>query len=232
MIRHALMRALALVAVLSAPVAPALAKSPPSTWDDLVLVNSKRFHLVYMLPTADFRPYSKVLIEPTEAAFQKDWIRDYNRTKVGLEGRVSNSDAEKAIQKISTGFKDVLAKACTAAGYQVVTTPGPDVLTLRSGIVNIKVNAPDLARAGRVRMYAEEAGDATYFVEARDSSTHALLGRVVDRQLAGNNSTLLRNAVTNKSDFNKLFKDWAAKTVAGLNELKTRAPVQASASAR
>lgn len=51
----------------------AAAAKPPSTWDGLVLVGSKRLDLVYLQPGADFRGYSKVMLDPTEVAFHKNW---------------------------------------------------------------------------------------------------------------------------------------------------------------
>ena len=43
-------------------------------------------------------------------------------------------------------------------------------------------------------------------VEARDSSTGALLGRALDCRLAGDAAPYLRNSVTNKADFKSLFR--------------------------
>jgi len=39
---------------------------------------------------------------------------------------------------------------------------------------------------------------------------------------------LLRNSITNKSDFSRLFKDWAKESVAGLAELKAMPMVAAA----
>jgi hypothetical protein len=59
----------------------------------------------------------------------------------------------------------------------------------------------------------------------RDSLTGALLGRAVDRRLAGDNTVGQRNRVTNRSDFRRLVTRWAELSIRGLNELKIRAPV-------
>ena len=73
-------RRLLTAAIASALLVPStgMAKAP-STWDGLVLTKSKHFDLVYLQPGADFRGYTKVMIDPTEVAFQKNWQRDYNR---------------------------------------------------------------------------------------------------------------------------------------------------------
>jgi len=170
----------AALAVLVLGSAFAAAKAPP-TWDGLVQVKSKKFDLVYLQPGADFRAYTKVLIEPTEVAFAKDWQRDYNRSTRALSSRVSDSDVEEALTKGVAAATDIFTNAWTKGGYTVVSAPGPDVLRVKTGVVNISVTAPDRQTAGRSYTFAGEAGYATLFVEARDSLTGALLGRAVDQ---------------------------------------------------
>jgi hypothetical protein len=161
-----------------------------------------------------------VIIDTPEAAFQKNWLRDYNSSSRSLSRKLSDADAQKGLEQVKTGFGTILAKAYTDGGYQVVTQPGPDVLRLRTGVVNIRVNAPDVQTAGRSRSYAPEAGQATLVLEARDSETNALLGRAVDSRLVGDTGAWIRNAVTNRGDFEQLFKTWAKASVNGLNVLK------------
>src|SRR3954447_9484066 len=86
---------------------------PPATWDGLVQVKSKRLDLVYLQPGADFRGYSKVLIEPTEVAFSKNWQRDYNRSSRSLSRRVSDSETQRTISEAVTAAGDIFAKAWT-----------------------------------------------------------------------------------------------------------------------
>ena len=53
-------------------------EQPPTTWDGLVRVPSKKLKFLYLAPDADFRPYTKVMLDPTEVSFDKKWIRNYN----------------------------------------------------------------------------------------------------------------------------------------------------------
>ena len=214
----------ALLAVLLSAGATFGAK-PPDTWDDLVKVKSKKLDLVYLQPGADFRGYTKVMIDPTEVAFRKNWVRDYNSGTVGLSGRVSDADVRKVVDQSAKVATDIFAEEFGSAGYPVVTTEGEDVLRIRTGVINVSVNAPDVRTMGRSRSYAGEAGDATLVVEVRDSVTGALLGRAVDRRLAGDTSMLMRNSVTNRSDFRTLTKRWAKISVNGVNELKALSPI-------
>jgi hypothetical protein len=206
------------------------AEKPAPSWDGLIQVDSRRLDAVYLMPGADFRAYTKVMFDPVEVALKKDWQRNYNRTAGDLSRQISNADIQKAFETIRTKFTDVFAKAFTDAGYQVVTMPGPDVLRVRTGVMNLSVNAPDTQRAGSSRSFSREAGEATLILEARDSETGAVMGRAVDRRFAGDNTArMMRNSVTNRSDFSLLFADWAKKSVDGLAELKALSPVDVGA---
>jgi hypothetical protein len=201
------------------------AAEPSPAWDGLVAVKAKRVDALYLMPGADFRPYTKVMFDPTEIALRKDWQRDYNLSSRDLTRRITDADVQKAFETIRTKFAEVFAKAYSAVGYQVVTTPGPDVLRMRTAVVDLRVNAPDKMAGGRSHSYAREAGAATLVLEARDSESGALMGRALDRRLAGDTPMLLRNSITNRSDFSRLFSDWAKESVAGLAELKAMSAI-------
>lgn len=221
--RHFAVAAASVLAVAHAP--PAMAAKPPPTWDGLVRVKSKRLDYVYLLPGADFRAYNKVMLDPTEIAFKKNWLREYNNSTMTLSSRLSERDVQEAITKGSQAASEILAEALTQGGYPVVTEAGADVLRLRTAVVDISINAPDVKTAGRSRSFAGEAGFATLVVEARDSVSGALLGRAVDGKVAGDNSMLMRNSVTNRSDFRQIMKRWANISVQGLGELKAQSPI-------
>lgn len=201
------------------------AAKAPSTWDGLVLAKSKRFDLVYLQPGADFRAYTKVLIEPTEVAFQKNWQRDYNRDTRALSSRVTDSDVQDALTRAVKAANEIFAQAWTKGGYAVVNEPGPDVLRVRTGVMNISVNAPDKQTAGRAYSFSPEAGQATLFVEARDSVTGALLGRAVDQRIVGDTMTAWRTSASNRADFRYQVEQWASASVRGVSELKALSPV-------
>ena len=54
--------------------APLLAQSQAAddNWEGLVRVRSEKIEFVYLAPGADFRPYTKVLLEPSEMATKED----------------------------------------------------------------------------------------------------------------------------------------------------------------
>jgi hypothetical protein len=214
----------AVVGVVSASGHAQARKEAPTEWDGLTRVKSKRLEFVYLAPDADFRPYTKVSLDPTEIAFRKNWQRDYNSTKMGLTGRVNDSDVQRVIAEGGKAASAIFAQAFTEGGYPVTAAPAADVIRIRTAIVNLTVSAPDMRTAGRSTTYAQEAGQASLIVEARDSMTGALLGRAVDHRLAGDTGAWMRNSVTNKGDFRVLVKQWAKNAVVGLNTLKASTP--------
>jgi hypothetical protein len=215
--------AIAFAAALVALASPSIAQAPRN-WDGLVQVKSKRLNLVYLQPGADFRAYTKVMIDPTEVAFTKDWRRNYNST-TSLSSRISESDVQKAVTEGVAAASDIFQQAWTKSGYQVVSAPGPDVLRVKTGVINISVSAPDVMTAGRSYTFASEAGYATLFVEARDSVTGALLGRAVDQKEIGDSTIGRRSSVSNRGDFRDQVERWADISVRGMAELKALSPI-------
>ena len=220
------------LAIFTAAIAAAVqavgpvAAQPPPNWDGLVQVKAKRLNLVYLQPGADFRGYTKVMLAPTELAFEKNWQRDYNRGTRSPSSRISDSEIQDALKRGVAASNDIFAEAWTKAGYAVVTDPGPDVLRVNTGIVHIRVSAPDQPTAGRSYNFSGEAGSATLFVEARDSLTGALLGRAIDQRIAGDNSAAWRTSSSNRGDFRAMVERWAAASVRGMDELKSLSPIQ------
>jgi hypothetical protein len=219
-------RCFALTAI-AACAAPAYA-APTTTWDGLVQVNSKRFALAFLAPGADFSQYHKIMIDPVQIAFKKNYVRDFNRTRRGASSQIRDSDVERMVDQGSRSATPLFARAFSDGGYQVVTEPGPDVLRVQGSVIDIFVNAPDIRSAGRRTVIASQAGYGTFVVEARDSMTGALLGRVLDRRFAGDDIGRTRTSVSNRADFEALFRTWARQAVAEFGDLKTL-PAPASA---
>jgi len=203
---------------------------PPDTWDNLIKVDSKRLKAVYLLPNADFRSYTKVILDPTQVAFKPNWQNDINDSSVGLANRVSDKQANQIATLARTGFEKAFAKAFGDAGYQVVTTPGPDVLRIVTAVLNLYIDAPDTGMSMATK-YSAEAGQATVVVEVRDSQTNAVLGRAVDAQIAGDMAGM-RTRASNTEDFKFLFEQWAKTSARGLGELKAMSPIDAEGQAR
>jgi hypothetical protein len=218
--------ALAAVSLMAIPLAKA--EEPKGTWDGLVQIKPKRVDAAYLLPGADFRPYKKLMLDPVEVAFEKDWAKDYNRDAATLSQRLDQEALDDIAKAAREAFTEVFTEAYKNAGMELVTAPGPDVLRVRPGVMNLYIAAPDNMTSGRSRTYTMESGHATLFLEARDSTTGALLGRALDSRATRNTGRVqVSNRVTNLSDFRALFKQWADISIKGFQELRDSSPVPA-----
>ncbi len=145
--------------------------------DGLVRVNVAGIDQVYAQPKADLSLYNKVLLDPIEVSFRKDWDPKPGGRPV--------SAAEK--QNIRDGLARVLRQAFTreldrSGRYQVVAKPADGVLRIRAEIRDLYINAPDVPRAGRIRTYTLSVGEMTLAAELRDAPTGDLIARVIDRK--------------------------------------------------
>jgi hypothetical protein len=189
-------------------------------------MSSTQLRRVYVAPGADLKRFNKVILEPTAVAFADNWVRDFNRTQRSPSRQLTDSDAERIKNEVSTGMGDTFFRAFHDAGYMIVKAPGPDVMRVNTKVANLSITAPDLRSPGRSRTFSETAGEATLILEVRDSTSNALLGRALDRRIAGNTRMAMRNSVTNRSDFRRVFQRWASASVEDLAALKAASPVQ------
>jgi hypothetical protein len=213
------------LAMLAAP----LAAQDQGSWDGLIEVKASKFDDAFLLPGADFRGYEKVILDPVEVAFRKDWMRNMNDTR-SLNRRVSAEDAQKILDTVKVDTRDVFAKAFEKDGVQIADAPGEKVLRVHTSITNLYVNAPDTMSPGRTLTFTTEAGEATLVVELRDSLTNALMARVVDRRVAQNmgaapRMATLTNSVTNRAEFERAAAAWANASVKGLRVLQAQSPI-------
>ena len=199
--------------------------------DGLVKVESKYFDDVYLRPGVDFRGYTGVMLSPTQVTFARDWMKDMNSNRIALMQGTTVEDAERIAAEVRRGFDDVFAKAFKRAGYGIVAAPGPDVLGLSPRVIDLSINAPETVTLSLPsRVYTQNAGKATLALEVRDSTTGALLARVVDRRTAGDrgafrSSFMITTPVTNRGDFGRLFGVWSQGCIESLDELKAQSPV-------
>jgi hypothetical protein len=208
-----------------ASIATASAADAPESWDGLIQVKPKRMDAAYLLPGADFRPYTRLMVDPTQVAFQKDWLKRINQDRRPSD-RVDDEQAQKILAAARSNFDDVFAEAFTKAGFTIVTAPAADVLRISTAVINLYINAPETMSAGRSYTFTAEAGEATLVIEVRDSLSGALMGRVLDRrETQGGAGMQMATRVTNQAEFRALFRQWAGTAVKGIDELKAHSPV-------
>ena len=211
------------VVALLAPAGAFAAKDPPPevSPDGLHLQKSTRNRVVYVKPGATFSQYGRLAILDPLVEFEKDWQDDYNRSRTGLSGRVTDADVEKMKERLAAEFKKIfIAELQGEGGYQVVDVAGADVLVLRPALLNVEVNAPDVMTAGIEHTVVRSAGQMTLYLELWDSTSNTLLARVMDVQADPDTMAQMGGSVTNKAAADRILRKWAKELRERLDDVR------------
>jgi hypothetical protein len=217
--------AFGMAALAIAIVSPLDGRAPPSNWDGLVLTPSKKVDLVYLRPNADFSVYRKVMLDPPEIAYDKDWRRRLDHGTRSLSMRLTDREIRDMIDNGRQMLLRSYAEQFRKAGYEIVTAPDVDVMRVLVGVVDVQIAAPKPTTVG-VKTFSEDTGEATLFLEVRDSLSGTLLGRAIDQQVLEDSIAVIRTEAGNRSDFQDQFDDWAKLSARGLGDLRAARPLQ------
>jgi hypothetical protein len=166
----------------------------------------KGLALAYSRPGASLASYKRVMIEPVEVAFDKNW----NPERAGGRMKLSKERREEIRAGVARIAQEEYAKELAKGNYPVVTEPGPDVLRVKLSLIDVFINAPDASGPGRVKTYAPEAGHMTLVAELSDSTSKQVLARVADRREVGADRLSMTGSGVNEQDFRVAAAAWAA----------------------
>jgi Protein of unknown function (DUF3313) len=161
-------------------------------------------------------------------------LKDLNEHRIAVLQGTTVANADRIAGEMRSGLRDTFANTFRNAGYEIVAAPGADVLGVSLRVFDLYINAPaTVTQALPSRVYTHDAGEATLPLEVRDSTTGALLGRIVDHRIAGNRggprSLRITTTASNQFDFESLFNVWARYCI---DELKAQSPVAMNAPAQ
>lgn len=116
---------------------------------------------------------------------------------------------------MAKAFREELEQA---EHFKIVDEPGPDVLLVRGGLLDVVSYVPPEPVA-RAEIYLTRVGEATLVVEMRDSQTGAILLRAVDRRAAEDEARGFShsNRVSNTAEFRRLARAWGSIMREGLD---------------
>jgi hypothetical protein len=205
---------------MAAHPAPGQSLADLMSYDGLKKVDIKGLDLAYVRPGATLAGYNKVQIAPVTVAFHKGWDP---KMPGGGSRRLGTKDIERIRDGVASIVYQEFAKALEdKGGYPVVTTPGPDVLSVKPNIINLYVSAPDVMTAGRSRTYTVSAGEMTLFAELSDSETGEVIARVIDRSQARDTGSMQwSNSVTNTAEARRMAAQWAGMLRRALDTART-----------
>ena len=197
------------------------AAAGPAMQEGLVAVQSSTLDKLYLRPNANLATYRRVMIDPVQVEFQRDWMRNMNDPR--YVARLRPEDAQRIADETTADVSGIVADAFKARGYEITSAPGPDVLRLSPRVTDLYVNAPDVFPPGKTRSFARDAGEATLTLEARDSVTGTLLAVAVDHGTAQDMLRITRaDNVSNAFWFDGLYRRWAMSSAAEIDAAKNR----------
>jgi hypothetical protein len=176
------------------------------SYDGLKEIKVKGIDMAFARPDASLAGYTKVMLEPINVSFHKNW----KPTTPGSRLRLTTEQQENIRNGVSKLVYEAFVEELQKNGYDIVKTPGPNVLDVSAAIINLYVNAPDVPTSGRVRTYTASAGEMTLVAALADSETGEVIARVLDRtdgRTAGD--FRLSSSVFNASEARAAAAIWA-----------------------
>ncbi len=189
-----------------------VAREPtPAEWDGMKRVERGGLDAVYLREGVSLAKYKKVMLDPVDVSFDKNW--DPKRTGSLIAGN-NRVDTQRIRRDLAKMAHDVTQRELERKnGYPLVAEPGDDVLRVRAQIVDLYINAPDTRTPGE-RSYVVNAGEMTLVADLYDSATNALIGHVIDRKRGLDNGPWnfqIANSVTNAAEADRILSIWARR---------------------
>lgn len=213
-----LILAVVLVACTTAP--PTIQTGPDAelSFDGLHKVDNSQADVAWARPDFDISGYTKIW--PVGAGIEYRQVKDRGRSTMARSqggpyfiDDKSRGQFEELVGKV---FKEELEKI---EKYELVDGPGPDVLMVRGGLLDVTSYVPPDPVGGRSVVFLSSVGEATLVLELRDSETGTILARSIDRRAAETiGGTFTRsNSVTNSAEARRLIRFWATRLREGLD---------------
>ena len=227
-----LKRVLAIAAVgvaLGISTGVTVAKEPtPDSWDGMPRVKRPGLDAVYLRQGASLAKYKKVMLDPVEVSFDKNWESKWKGTGSNIYGGTDSRVDAVAIQTdLAKLAREVTKRELEKrGGYPLVNDVGEDVLRVRARIVDLYINAPDTMTPGK-RTYVINAGEMTLVADLFDSQTNTLIGHVIDRergQELGPFDLQIANRVTNTAEADRILSMWASRLRKALDSARVEMP--------
>ena len=165
----------------------------------------------------DIEKYSKVMLQGIGIEYRPGGSTKRGLSGGGPDGHFAVTDDQKQrFQKVMReAFEEELKKG---KHFELVTEPGPDVLLLRGGLLDVVSFVPQ-DQVGSGEIFLSRIGEATLIFELRDSESEAILLRAVDRKAAENvsGSMSMSNRGTNTAEFRRVARSWGMSLRDGLD---------------
>lgn len=190
------------------------------TFDGLTRMENTIMDVVWARRDIDLTSFNKVMLQG--AGFE---YRPVSGPVGGREGTTSMRRSSHTEFQIGPNTREIFEAEISAAfvealsatdKYTIVDEPGPDVLLVRGGLLDIVSRVPP-EPTGRSQIWIDSVGEATLVLELRDSVSNAIFARAVDRRAAQRQGQMMEsNTVTNRAEVRRLGRRWGDMLRTGL----------------
>ena len=118
-------------------------------------------------------------------------------------------------EEIGAAFREEFGRSTV---FEVVDEPGPDVLGIHVGLLDVVSRVPPES-VGRSRVFIDSVGEATLVLELRDSVSHTVLARAVDRRAAQSATMIESSAPRNRAEVRRLGRRWGQMLRDGIEKM-------------
>lgn len=218
------MRAKSVVQLIALVVVAGCATSTPTidtsdeskmTFDGLYPVKGTRADDAWARPDVDLAQYSKIILQSVGVEYRPggESGRSFSR---GGPYEVTEEQKARFEATMREAFLQELGKS---EHFTIVTEPGPDVLLVRGGLLDVVSWVPPEPAGARDAIYLSQVAEATLVLELRDSITEAIFARAVDRRAAEDAIGFRESTrVNNAAEIRRLAQTWARMLRTRLDE--------------
>ena len=184
-----------------------LQKSPQVTHNGLQQVQGV-FEHEFVKPGTSLAGYRRILLDPVGLAYTKG---DTPQRKI----------APQDFEQMRAIFQEEVGKQLASGGYQLATTPGPDVLRVQAEAVDLKLNPPQFGDPNSTD-YALTSESAIVVATLRDSESGEILARVAQPEQPGAGQMEISDPFGFWSQIRELFRRWAVLLLQMVEEARHR----------
>jgi hypothetical protein len=186
------------------------------SFDGLHMVDNSKADLAWARPDLDLSGYDKIMLGDAEFEYRHTQNRGRSKMERSTAGPyfIDDQGRRKFEEVASDAFLEELRNI---QNFTFVNEPGPDVLLIRGGLLDVVSFVP-ADGVTRSEIYVSSIGAATLVLELRDSQTNAILARSIDRRDVEQLGSVREvNRATTISEVKRLMRLWAKRLHEGLD---------------
>jgi hypothetical protein len=205
--------------------APAIQTGPDAevTHDGLTRVDRTVMDAVWIRTGIDISGYTKVRLHGVGVEYRNVDGPYSGRAGTGSTRNRSSQSEFQLDAETRAMFEEEIRGAFleefqASEKFEVVDEQGPDVLDVHIGLLDVVSRVPP-ETIGRSTVFIDRVGEATLVLEVRDSVSHTILARAVDRRAAEGSTMTESTRVRNRAEVRRLGRRWGMILRDGLEKM-------------